>query len=265
MLSRMHNKLGTAGLIVAVVALIAALGGAAFAASGKLTSREKKEVKKIAKKFAKAGPTGPQGPKGDAGAKGDPGQAGAKGETGPEGPQGLQGATGEAGVCSEEEPECVLAPGAMETGLLSVTASAAENEGEKIVATLSFPLRLSSAPIAVASFYEQNGHKIGLLLDGTGPEPTFFGPHPHPSGPNQQKEFEEDGEAYEAACPGEFEQPESDESGVLCIYVGPETGEAPAGPVPAESGPPYTFGMALTFRNTFGEFGSRLLSWAVTG
>jgi hypothetical protein len=160
----------------------------------------------------------------------------------------------------------VLAPGAMETGMVSVTASEVESEGEKIKAAISFPLRLSSAPIAVASFNEQFGHKLGILMDGTGPEFKFFGPHPNPStGPNPQKEFEEDGEAYEAACPGDFEQPESDESGVLCIYIGPETGEAPLGPVPAESGPPYTFGMALTFRNTFGEFGSRLISWAVTG
>jgi hypothetical protein len=265
MLSRIHNKLGTAGLVVAVVALIAALGGAAFAASGKLTSRQKKEVQKIAKKVAKpgpAGPIGPAGPKGDAGAKGDQGP---KGETGAEGKQGPKGNTGEAGMCSEEEPECVLAPGAMETGMLAVTASKAEEGGETIVVALSFPLRLSSAPTAVLSGNEAFGHKQGRILDGT-PEPSkFFGPHPHPSGPSLVEEFEEDGEAFEAACPGEFENPESAESGVLCVYLGPESGEAPTGPVPAESGPPYTSGMALTFKNTFGEFGSRLVSWAVTG
>jgi hypothetical protein len=260
MLSRAHSKLGTAGLVVAIVALVAALTGAAFAAGG-LTKKQEKQVKKIAKRYAgkngAPGAPGPQGPKGDQGLKGD---------QGPKGEKGDQGTVGEAGMCSEEEPNCVLAPGAMETGMLSVTGSEAETAGEKIKVALSFPLRLSSAPTAVSSNAELFGHKVGVILDGTGPTPHFFGPHSSPAtGPNPQKEFEEDGEAYEAACPGEFEQPESAESGVLCIYLGAETGEPPAGPVPAESGPAYTFGIALTFQNTFGEYGSRVGSWAVTG
>ena len=51
MLSRLHQKLGTAGLVVAVVALVAALGGAAIAAGGGLTGQETQEVKKSAQKF----------------------------------------------------------------------------------------------------------------------------------------------------------------------------------------------------------------------
>jgi len=86
----MHNKLGTAGLIIAVVALIAALAGTAFAAVDKLSGVEKKEVKKIAKKFAgrpgAPGATGPQGPKGDQGPKGEQGPEGPEGEEGPAGP-----------------------------------------------------------------------------------------------------------------------------------------------------------------------------------
>jgi hypothetical protein len=57
MISRIHSKLGTAGLVVALVALVVALTGVAFAASG-LNSKQKKEVKKIAKQFA-----GKQGPR----------------------------------------------------------------------------------------------------------------------------------------------------------------------------------------------------------
>jgi hypothetical protein len=96
MLSRLHNKLGTAGLVVAIVALIAALGGAAYAASDNhLSGGEKKEVKKIAKKYAgKPGPTGPTGPQGPAGANG---KNGVNGATGPTGPEGEQGPTGPAG------------------------------------------------------------------------------------------------------------------------------------------------------------------------
>jgi hypothetical protein len=82
MLSKLHDRLGTAGLIVAVVALVAALAGTAIAASG-LNSKQKKEVKSIAKKFAgKRGPAGPAGATGPAGAKGEAGAPGTEGAPG---------------------------------------------------------------------------------------------------------------------------------------------------------------------------------------
>lgn len=84
MLSKLHDRLGTAGFVVAVVALIAVLAGTAYAAA-KLNSTQKKEVEKIAKKFAKAGPTGPTGPAGPQGAKGEAGAGGKDGATGPNG------------------------------------------------------------------------------------------------------------------------------------------------------------------------------------
>ncbi|MBA3867401.1 MAG: hypothetical protein H0X42_13840 [Solirubrobacterales bacterium] len=49
-ISRIHQKLGTAGFIISIVALVAALGGGAYAASGGLSGKQKKEVEKIAKK-----------------------------------------------------------------------------------------------------------------------------------------------------------------------------------------------------------------------
>ena len=71
MFSRMHNKLGTAGLLVAIVALVFAMVGGAYAAKGALTGKQKKEVTKIAKKYAgKPGAQGPQGPAGLVGPKG---------------------------------------------------------------------------------------------------------------------------------------------------------------------------------------------------
>jgi len=94
MFSRIHNRLGTAGLIVAVIALVAALAGTAFAAA-KLNPTQKKEVKKIAKQYAgkngAPGAPGPAGPKGD---KGDKGDAGAKGDAGSPGANGKSVITG---------------------------------------------------------------------------------------------------------------------------------------------------------------------------
>ena len=59
MIERIHQKLGTAGFVIAIVALIAALGGTALAAA-KLNGTQKKEVEKIAKKYAgKPGAAGP--------------------------------------------------------------------------------------------------------------------------------------------------------------------------------------------------------------
>jgi hypothetical protein len=98
MLSRIHDRLGTAGLIVAVVALVVALAGTAIAAAG-LNSTQKKEVKKIAKKFAgKPGATGAAGPAGAPGPKGD---TGAAGKDGTPGAVGTPGAAGKSVITEE--------------------------------------------------------------------------------------------------------------------------------------------------------------------
>jgi hypothetical protein len=93
MLQRIHRRLGTAGMVVAVIALIAALGGTALAASGALTGKQKKEVEKIAKKYA-----GKPGATGAAGANGSPGKDGANGTVGANGTDGLAGPTGPTGL-----------------------------------------------------------------------------------------------------------------------------------------------------------------------
>jgi hypothetical protein len=102
MLSRIHNKLGTAGLVVAVVALVAALTGAAFAANAKLSPQQKKEVKKIAKKYAgKQGPVGPQGPQGLPGVPGTPGQNGTNGTNGTNGKSVVVNTEGAGANCAQ--------------------------------------------------------------------------------------------------------------------------------------------------------------------
>ena len=179
MISRIHQKLGTAGFIISIVALVAALGGGAYAASGGLSGKQKKEVEKIAKKYAgkpgQKGATGPAGANGPAGAKGD---AGINGSNGSNGSDGSSGATGKSVVVAPEGPgpECgtggisvevegtgnqefvcngeqgppgqpwtaggKLPSGATETGTWSISVPA---EGQ-ILQPLSFSLPLATSP-----------------------------------------------------------------------------------------------------------------------
>lgn len=102
MFSKIHERLGTAGLVVSVVALIAALAGSAIAAGG-LTKSQENQVKKIVKKEIKKIKL-PAGPPGPAGAPGANGKDGAPGPVGPVGPQGPKGDTGAAGATGATGP-----------------------------------------------------------------------------------------------------------------------------------------------------------------
>jgi hypothetical protein len=274
MLTRLRTHFGTAGLIVAVVALVAAVGGTALAASGALSGKQKKEVEKISKKFAgKPGAAGAQGP---AGAKGDPGpkgDQGVKGDPGSPGSPGAKGDTGEAGMCSEEEPECALAPGGVLTGIWS----AAPGEDETDLANISFPLSVSPAPIALYAF-EEFGKKLGLQIQNPGEGEFEFTPNSSVSlygtntFPSTPEELEEAEEAFEKACPGSYEEPEA-ASGFLCIYPGSEEGLVqPISPQSSNTETAHTFGITLPieYANPAGpEPGENVSilrgSWAVTG
>jgi hypothetical protein len=136
MFSRIHQKLGTAGFVIAIVALIVALGGAAYAALPGLNSKQKKEVKKIAKGLVSPGTPGAPGPagaKGDAGTKGD---AGGAGGTGPEGPQGERGEPGPT--------DTKLPSGKSVSGFWTYETN---NSGVEGVLSLTFPLRVEPVPI----------------------------------------------------------------------------------------------------------------------
>jgi hypothetical protein len=149
MLKRLHNKLGTAGLVIAVVALVVAVAGTAFAAGG-LTKQQEKQVKKIAKKYAgKNGAPGAAGPQGSAGPQGAKGDQGPKGDAGAPGTNGDDGQDGEDGVCSEGVPTCVLPKGATVTGVWGVRATGVG----QAYAQISFPLRFTGAEPTV-SFIE---------------------------------------------------------------------------------------------------------------
>lgn len=149
--SKLHERLGTAGLAVAIVALVVALAGVAIAAPKFVT---KPEAIKIAKKYAgKDGSTGPQGPAGPKGDKGDTGAAGAKGATGPVGATGSAGAagatgtTGPTGATGAPWPAGGTLPsGATEAGSWFVTTSTEVGAGEFIGQTaISFPIPLSAS------------------------------------------------------------------------------------------------------------------------
>jgi Collagen triple helix repeat (20 copies) len=195
MFSRIHNKLGTAGLVVAVVALVAALAGTAFAAA-KLNGTQKQEVEKIAKKWAKkipgpAGPAGPAGAKGDTGAKGDaglpgaPGKDGAAGPTGPTGPEGEQGEPGQPWV-----PDNTLPIGATETGTFAVAGKV-----NYLLTSISFTIPLEAGLDTSHSLWMPIGY------DGSGT----------PTTPEEEELFEK--------CPGSAADPAA-QSGYLCVYTG---------------------------------------------
>jgi hypothetical protein len=162
MLKRIHSKLGTAGLIVAVVALVAALGGAAFAAGG-LTKKQEKQVVKIAKKYA--GKPGAQGPKGDTGATG---ATGPKGEQGPKGDEGKQGAEGEEGPAGPTET--TLPSGKTETGTWSFN----QYSGEVILLNISFPLRVEPNLFKIAA------GNLEVLGEGASPTASCPGSYENP-------------------------------------------------------------------------------------
>lgn len=140
MFSRIHSKLGTAGLVVAIVALVAALTGSALAA-GVFSKKQEKQIIKIARKYAgKHGPRGATGPQGPAGANGANGKEGPRGLQGLEGATGATGATGTTGATGPTS--AVLPPGETETGIWTFG-------GKNVFATfgtITFGLRLERQP-----------------------------------------------------------------------------------------------------------------------
>jgi hypothetical protein len=142
MFTRLRERSGSAGLVVAILALIVALGGTAYAAA-KLNSVQKKEVVKIARKYAgKPGKDGAPGLAGSQGAKGDTGATGPAGKDGSNGTNGEPGEPGEDGVCSASTPECKMPSGATVTGVWGVRTTGVG----QAYAPISYPLRFTGIP-----------------------------------------------------------------------------------------------------------------------
>jgi hypothetical protein len=195
MLSRLHNKLGTAGLTVSIVALVLAVSGTALAASGALTGKQKKEVEKIAKKYAgkpgAPGATGPAGVPGPAGAKGDKGDQGSKGPEGPEGPEGSEGPQGEPGQTGFTD---FLPSEKTETGVFAVGPAPAEAITR---VPISFPIPLFES-VDVTYVPEVEGEPAHPQCPGSNEEPLAEPGNLcvyRTGGFNAEYQFEEDPEA----------------------------------------------------------------------
>jgi Collagen triple helix repeat (20 copies) len=189
--SKIQERFGTAGLVVAIIALVAALAGTAIAAGGKLTAKQKKEVTKIAKKYAgKPGPAGPAGSAGANGAKGDTGAQGAQGPQGPQGAPGAQGPKGDEGspwTVGGKLPENATLTGAFTTPTTLDVAgqryTGMLEEGKGYATAISFVIPLAS-------------------------DPTFI-PVP-PSGANY---------GTAPGCPGVVNETPQADSGNFCVYL----------------------------------------------
>jgi hypothetical protein len=162
MVSKLHERLGTAGFVIAIVALIAAMSGGAYAASGGLSGKQKKEVEKIAKQYAgkpgkagKNGTNGTNGTNGSNGSKGDAGSNGSNGANGAAGGQGIQGPPGETGFTE------FLPSGKTETGVWGIFPNTPIEDGfaapirfnlpieDGFAVPISFNIPLEEAPQAV--------------------------------------------------------------------------------------------------------------------
>ena len=210
MISRIHEKLGTAGFVISIIALFAALGGGAYAASGGLTGKQKKEVVKIAqteaKKYGKTGPVGPAGPTGPAGSKGAPGAT----EKGEKGDSGNPGRNGEDGACSENNPSCILPSGATLTGDWSFVARGAETFETEVGGTTT------THTLGVTGAYLEINFPLSVpsLSDGSTPPASKFDPEQNYIGA---------GDPSTSECPGTVHEPEA-APGHVCVYAQSEGG-----------------------------------------
>lgn len=271
MLRKFHDRVGTAGLVVAVVALVAALGGTALAAKPiitKLNQISPSVQKQLAGKKGSKGDPGPAGPAGAAGPAGGAGAAGKNGGAGPtgptgttgttgptstvKGPTGLTGLTGPTGVCGGVP--CILPSGVTETGAWSMAPSSAKeitDEEFRGYAPISFSIPLSA---------ESEGFSSVVYL-----------PYCEEKEGTDKEECEEKVEAGEANCAGTALEPKA-AKGFLCLYAA--TGEAAGNLVTArKAGEPGAIGFSKTGASVAslqkitrgpvsGYFGG---TWAVTG
>ena len=274
MISRIHNRLGTAGFVISIIALIAAMSGGAYAAMSSADKRQvKKESKKFSKKFSRqfskqfavTGPAGAPGANGLPGAPGARGSNGSNGTDGTNGTDGQQGPQGEAGMCSVENPDCSLAEGGLLTGVWAASGGANDSS----IAPISFPVRVSPPPTALMPQVIA-GRTIGVQLEDGAAD--YYGAYTKAEidqmiGNEEFVEVEaalDELEAeYMTACPGSAEEPEAD-SGFLCIYEGDKDGSF-SGPLglSSQSEAANEFGVTVPFEFSTGGNGYVRGSWAV--
>jgi hypothetical protein len=211
MFSRIRDRFGTAGLIVAVVALVAALGGSAYAANAALSGKQKKEVEKIAKKTP-----------GVPGAAGAPGANGINGAPGPKGDTGSKGADGAAGasvVIGNAAPSCASGGKTIEVAGQSSTKQSICNGETGFTETLPSGKTETGA---WAARLPVGGDLIGIsfTIPLAGP---LDEEHVVSHGANYNGE-DELGAEHET-CPGNAANPRA-KDGFLCVYTADFVGDA---------------------------------------
>ncbi|HEU5063123.1 MAG TPA: hypothetical protein VFT79_08245 [Solirubrobacterales bacterium] len=276
MLSRLHNKLGTAGLVVSIVALVAALTGAAYAAD-KLSSQEKKEVKKIAKKFAgKRGPQGPQGLPGPAGPAGPAGNNGANGADGADGksvtldtPTSGECAAGGvtvqvAGEASTKKAVCNGADGGFSEEMESGTTL----RGNWSIGQTGNTSNVTFASTAISYLMKYPGSTAPTIVYVRSSFTSNCAALSEPSQEEFKTACEADVQAASEHCDGTVENPTAD-AGFLCFY---EKIGLPGGEFKVANGPFFTqstlFGATLVLNPGQFEGSPKNLfnhgTWAVT-
>lgn len=217
MLSRMHNKLGTAGFVIAIIALVAAMTGGAYAA---LSSADKKVIKKEAKKFskqfakqfAKPGPAGPQGPAGTNGTNGKDGTNGTNGAPGAPGKDG-ETPTGTAFTGSKTVGSTTCTEGGLEYKTASQTRLVCN--GAKGTTGFTDTLPAGKTETGVWSAINATGSTPSLLLNFSFNIPLAEGSTYEANWINAA------GEAKVGSltnCPGSASEPEA-LPGNLCVYT----------------------------------------------
>ncbi len=281
MLERLHNQVGTAGLVVAIVALVAALGGGAYAATGgsaggKATASAKGKPGPRGKtgKTGPQGPAGPQGSAGPAGPKGDTGAAGSSGSngtgvTGTTVPAGQEGcaaggvkytsASGTNVVCNGKNGingtsgfTETLPGGKTETGAWALGEVSA---GAVPSGTLNLPISFA-IPLAAE-----------LTSSGCNTNPPPVSCHTHYINESGNEVLNSAGvEMTSTACLGTAAAP-SAEPGNLCIYAGPTTASVKASNLSVFKAHEEDFGASTAgavIRFTVAEGALSSGTWAVT-
>jgi Collagen triple helix repeat (20 copies) len=275
MFSKLRDRMGTAGLVVAVIALVFAMLGGAYAAtsSSKKKFVTKPEAVAIAKQYAgkpgapgAAGPTGPAGPQGAAGAKGNPGEKGEKGENGKNGKNGENGENGSPWTAGGTlPPSTAKGCPCTETGTWS-TGAVNVKKGEFDV-PISFPIPLAADLTAPTVLEPTLALQVHYIYKVSGKNTERFVNWSVP-------ELEE---VESTACTGSVAEPTAKPKN-LCIYEGKnEAFETVAGfggrPIsnsdirvsPNESAPGASKVGAFLRLNASAESAQAAGSWAVTG
>jgi hypothetical protein len=213
MISRIRNRLGPAGFVLAIIALVAALAGGAYAASGGLTGKQKKEVKQIAKSVATPGPAGKQGPAGANGKDGSNGANGAKGDKGDPGTPGTNGTNGTNGKSVEVGIATSGPSGECEEGGATVQVAGEPSTKKAVCNGALAPEELPEGKIETGTWrFVSNG-----AVEQFAPI-SFAVPLAQADAEGMTVETFAKGAASTANCPGKAEEPRA-APGVLCVYM----------------------------------------------